>query len=165
MTEKRITTPERITSPEKLGDDNLEASLRPKRLADFVGQQQARPWGISESAYFAQDHSLAYQYSPFGVPRLALRRTPAADHVIAPYATMMATMFAPHEAVSNLRRLEKLQSRGEFGFMDAVDFTASHQPHAEPFRWWVFVSHAAVKRRLGGQHVPEHLLSTLGLLS
>ena len=97
------------------------------------GHEQGLPWGVSESAYFAQDHSLAYQYSPFGVPRLALRRTPPADQVIAPYATVMATMFSPHEAIANLRRLEKLQARGEYGFMDAVDFTASRQPHAEPY--------------------------------
>ncbi len=101
------------------------------------GHQQGQPWGVSESAYFAQDHSLDYQYSPFGVPRLALRRTPAAEYVVAPYASVMAAMFAPHEAVSNLRRLERLQSRGngefKFGFMDAIDFTASRQPHKEPF--------------------------------
>ena len=36
MTEKRIVTPKRSE------DDTLETSLRPKRLADFVGQQQAR---------------------------------------------------------------------------------------------------------------------------
>ena len=86
------------------------------------------PWGISESAYFGQDHSLAYQYSPFGVPRLALRRTPAADRVIAPYASLMAAMLVPHDAIANLRELEKLGVRGEYGFMDAVDFTASRQP-------------------------------------
>ena len=31
-----------IVSPERQDDDTLEASLRPKRLSDFVGQQQAR---------------------------------------------------------------------------------------------------------------------------
>ena len=104
------------------------------------GHQKGQPWGVSESAYFAQDHSLAYQYSPFGVPRLALRRTLNSEHVVAPYATVMAAMFAPHEAVTNLRRLERLQIRGssdgdkfQFGFMDAIDFTASRQPHEEPF--------------------------------
>ena len=97
------------------------------------GRDHSLPWGVSESAYFAQDHSLAYQYSPFGVPRLALRRTPLSEHVVAPYATVMATMFMPREAVDNLHRLEKLKARGEYGFMDAVDFTASRQPHAEPF--------------------------------
>jgi holliday junction DNA helicase RuvB len=33
---------DRIVAPERGEDDALEASLRPKRLADFVGQQQAR---------------------------------------------------------------------------------------------------------------------------
>ena len=97
------------------------------------GRSQELPWGISESAYFAQDHSLAYQYSPFGAPRLALRRTPPTDRVVAPYATIMACMFTPQEAVANLRMLEKLGARGECGFMDAVDFTVSRQPNAEPF--------------------------------
>ena len=32
----------RITTPERTEDDTLEASLRPKTLGDFVGQQQAR---------------------------------------------------------------------------------------------------------------------------
>src|ERR1700729_1870890 len=33
---------DRIVTPERLEDDALEASLRPKRLGEFVGQQQAR---------------------------------------------------------------------------------------------------------------------------
>src|ERR1700691_5283145 len=33
---------DRIVTPEWLEDDALESSLRPKRLAEFVGQQQAR---------------------------------------------------------------------------------------------------------------------------
>ena len=97
------------------------------------GESHQLPWGISESAYFAQDHSRAYQYSPFGVPRLALRRTPPTDRVVAPYATVMACMFTPHEAIANLRVLEKLGARGDCGFMDAVDFTVSRQPNAQPF--------------------------------
>src|SRR5476651_1597894 len=36
MSEKRLVTPERVA------DDSLETTMRPKRLADFVGQQQAR---------------------------------------------------------------------------------------------------------------------------
>ena len=95
------------------------------------GRAHALPWGVSESAYFAQDHTLAFQYSPFGVPRLALRRTPPDDHVVAPYASVMACMFAPREAVANLRRLERIGARGDCGFMDAVDFTVSRQPGAQ----------------------------------
>ncbi|RZL65768.1 MAG: hypothetical protein EOP81_02810 [Variovorax sp.] len=103
-----------------------------------VAEQQAwaagleLPWGVSESAYFAQDHSLAYQYSPFGVPRLALRRTPPTDRVIAPYASAMAALMAPADAVVNLRLLETFGARGEFGFFDAVDFTVSRQPEGQP---------------------------------
>jgi len=33
---------DRMVTPERTEDDALESSLRPKRLADFVGQQQAR---------------------------------------------------------------------------------------------------------------------------
>nr|WP_237288468.1 glucoamylase family protein [Variovorax sp. PAMC 28711] len=96
------------------------------------GQAQQLPWGVSESAYFAQDHSLAFQYSPFGVPRLALRRTPPTDRVVAPYASAMATLMAPDDAVVNLRLLESMGARGEFGFFDAVDFTVSRQPEGQP---------------------------------
>ena len=107
-------------------------------LADIAEQQifakiHGLPWGVSESAYFAQDHSLDYQYSPFGVPRLALRRTPSADRVVAPYASLLATMLAPLPAIANLREFEKLGARGDYGFMDAVDFTASRQPGTHRF--------------------------------
>ncbi|MFZ3139721.1 GH36-type glycosyl hydrolase domain-containing protein [Polaromonas sp.] len=99
---------------------------------DF-GRQQHLPWGISESAYFAQDHSLAYQYSPFGVPRLALRRTPLTDRVVAPYATVLATLFEPAAAVANLRRLEALGARGDLGMFEVLDFTVSRQPEKQAF--------------------------------
>ena len=97
------------------------------------GVQQRLPWGVSESAYFAQDHSLAYQYSPFGVPRLALRRTPLADRVVTPYATLLATLFEPRAAVANLKRLERLGARGELGMFEALDFTISRQPEKQAF--------------------------------
>ena len=99
----------------------------------IFGDAQGLPWGVSESAYFAQDHSLAYQYSPFGVPRLALRRTPASEQVVAPYAALMATMLMPKAAIANLRRIELLNARGQYGFMDAIDFTAARQAHAGTF--------------------------------
>ncbi|WP_293604993.1 GH36-type glycosyl hydrolase domain-containing protein [Polaromonas sp. UBA4122] len=97
------------------------------------GTAQQLPWGVSESAYFAQDHTLAYQYSPFGVPRLALRRTPPADRVVAPYATMLATALEPREAVLNLQRLQRLGARGELGLFEALDFTVSRQPGTQAF--------------------------------
>ncbi|MDB5732743.1 MAG: cation tolerance protein CutA, partial [Variovorax sp.] len=116
-------------------DDGLlqVANLAAVREQQAFGTAQQLPWGVSESAYLAQDHSLAYQYSPFGVPRLALRRTPPIDRVVAPYASVMAAMLLPAEAELNLRRLESLGARGEFGFFDAVDFTVSRQAEGQAF--------------------------------
>jgi cyclic beta-1,2-glucan synthetase len=89
------------------------------------------PWGISESAYAASDHTLAYQYAPQGVPRLALRRTPTDELVIAPYATALAAQVAPHRAAANLRRLEQVRARGRYGFIEALDYSPSRQSGAE----------------------------------
>ena len=97
------------------------------------GHAQHLPWGVSESAYFGQDHTLAYQYAPFGVPRLALRRTPPGDRVVAPYASVLACMFRPADAVKNLRQLEMAGARGIYGFVDAIDFTIARQPGAQAF--------------------------------
>ena len=35
------TPPRRLVTPERRDDDAAEASLRPQRLAEFIGQQQA----------------------------------------------------------------------------------------------------------------------------
>jgi holliday junction DNA helicase RuvB len=39
---KVVSMPDRVLAPERSEEDSLEASLRPKRLSEFVGQQQAR---------------------------------------------------------------------------------------------------------------------------
>ena len=96
-------------------------------------QGTVMPWGISESAYAGQDHTLAYQYAPQGVPRLALRRTPVAERVIAPYATALATQVDAGLACRNLRRLSELSARGRYGFIEALDYTVARQTHGEPF--------------------------------
>ena len=91
------------------------AHMAVREQRDYARKLQT-PWGISESAYAATDYTLAYQYSPQGVPRLALSRLPTDECVIAPYATALAAMTAPQAAVQNLRALETLGARGEFGF-------------------------------------------------
>ncbi len=100
------------------------------------------PWGISECAYSASDHTLAYQYAPQGVPRLALRRTPSDELVIAPYATALAAQVAPHRATTNLRRLEQAHARGRFGFIEALDYSPGRQQGAEGVtRVFTFMAH------------------------
>lgn len=85
------------------------------------------PWGLSECAYAGQDHTLAYQYAPQGVPRLALRRTPPDEIVIAPYATALAAQWAPRRALDNFAALEALGARGDCGFIEALDFSPARQ--------------------------------------
>lgn len=106
------------------------------------GRQQHVPWGISESAYAASDHTLAYQYAPQGVPRLALRRTPPDELVIAPYATALAAQLAPHLAVANFARMEQLTPRARYGFVEALDFSAGRQGASSGFtRVDTFMAH------------------------
>ncbi|HET6599953.1 MAG TPA: glucoamylase family protein, partial [Burkholderiaceae bacterium] len=106
------------------------------------GREHDVPWGISESAIAASDHTLAYQYGPQGVPRLALRRTPADELVVAPYATALAAQIAPHRAVANLALLESLAARRRLGFVEALDYTPVRQTDASGFvRVDTFMAH------------------------
>jgi cyclic beta-1,2-glucan synthetase len=91
------------------------------------------PWGISESAYAGRDHTLAYQYAPQGVPRLALRRTPPDELVVAPYATALAAQIDATSASANFAALEQLGARARYGFSEALDFTPARQTGAERF--------------------------------
>ncbi len=92
------------------------------------GKENGVPWGISESAYNTRDLSFAYQYSAFGIPGLGLKRGLGQDLVIAPYATVLAAMYAPATAAQNCRRLEEVGGRGPFGFYEALDFTRARLP-------------------------------------
>jgi cyclic beta-1,2-glucan glucanotransferase len=87
------------------------------------GAERGVPWGVSESAFNVRDRHLTYQYRPFGVPDLALKRGLGRELVIAPYAAVLATMVDPAPALANLRRLESLGALGRYGFRDAVDYT------------------------------------------
>ena len=91
------------------------------------GAQQEVPWGFSESAYAARDHTLAYQYAPQGAPALALRRTPPDELVVAPYATALAAQIAPSLAIANFRKMQAMTTRGQYGFVEAIDFSPGRQ--------------------------------------
>jgi cyclic beta-1,2-glucan synthetase len=87
------------------------------------GAERGIPWGISESAYNVRDRAHTYQYRGFGVPDLALKRGLSRELVIAPYATVLALMVEPHQAVRNLAVLESEGALGPYGFRDAIDYT------------------------------------------
>ena len=87
------------------------------------GAERNVPWGISESAYNVRDRAHTYQYRGFGVPDLALKRGLSRELVIAPYATVLALMVEPHQAIRNLSVLESEGALGPYGFRDAVDYS------------------------------------------
>ncbi|MEN3930603.1 glucoamylase family protein [Microvirga sp. W0021] len=90
---------------------------------EAYGTKIGTPWGISESAYNARDIEFTYQYSNFGIPDLGLKRGLSDNHVIAPYATGLASMYDPHKVIENYRRLKDIGACGRYGYYDAVDFT------------------------------------------
>ncbi len=92
------------------------------------GASRRVPWGISESAYNAQDIERNYQYRAFGVPGLGLKRGLAEDLVIAPYASILATPLVAVDVVHNLERMRKLGLSGRYGFYEAMDFTPGRAP-------------------------------------
>jgi cyclic beta-1,2-glucan synthetase len=87
------------------------------------GYERGVPWGISESAYAARDLQLNYQYGPFGVPGLGLKRGLIEDLVVSPYSTILAAIVVPTQAMENLRALEREGALSRYGFYEALDFT------------------------------------------
>ncbi len=95
------------------------------------GQERGVPWGISEAAYNVRDLHLNYQYGPFGVPGLGLKRGLIENLVVAPYATMLAALVDPSAAMKNLRRLQSEGAFGPYGFYEAIDYTAERLPEGQ----------------------------------
>ena len=111
-------------------DETYRAVVR--RQIEY-GQERGVPWGVSEAAYNVRDLHLNYQYGPFGVPGLGLKRGLIEDLVVAPYATMLAAEISPRAAVENLRRLEKEGALGAYGFYESIDYTAARLPQDQKF--------------------------------
>ena len=86
-----------------------------------LGRRRQRPWGVSESGYYAFDMHLNYQYRAFGLCRLSLGgSTP--EGVVAPYASLLALFAAPDAVAENVRAMQAAGWRGEFGFYEAADY-------------------------------------------
>lgn len=111
------------------------------------------PWGCSESAYYAFDNMLNYQYKAHGIARLGLKRGLDNEYVVSPYSSFLALSIAPHAALKNLERLESMGMTGRFGFYEAVDFTSSR----------VGAKFAIIKNYMA-HHVGMSFLSILNVL-
>ena len=95
------------------------------------GRQRNIPWGVSEAAYSALDSHQIYQYQAFGVPGLGMKRGLEDDLVVAPYASALALAVAPVAAVKNLRRLDKMGMRNDYGFYESIDYSRQEGPEGE----------------------------------
>ena len=103
-----------------------------KKQIDY-GKQHGIPWGISEAGYNARDLNLNYQYGPFGIPGLGLKRGLSDDLVISPYSTMLAALIDPWGALENLRHLDRIGMLSEYGFFEAADYTVGRVPAQKKF--------------------------------
>ncbi|MDD5206506.1 MAG: glucoamylase family protein, partial [Desulfobacterales bacterium] len=119
------------------------------------GKKRGVPWGISESGYNTIDGHLNYQYGPFGVPGLGLKRGLAGDLVVAPYASALALMVAPEAACLNLEELAAQGFEGKYGFYESIDYTPAHLPRGQS---------SAVVRSFMAHHQGMSLLALASLL-
>lgn len=85
------------------------------------------PFGMSESAFYAFDGELNYQYKAHGVQKLAFRRYSKKEIIISPYSSFLTLNIAPQLSLKNLVKLEKLGMKGKYGFYEAIDFTPQNQ--------------------------------------
>ena len=106
--------------PDTLLDETCRMAVR--RQIEYAADRGV-PWGISESAYNVVDRHDNYQYKAFGVPGLGLKRGLGDELVVAPYATALAAMVDPTEAVRNLRRLAAEGLEGAYGYYESIDYT------------------------------------------
>lgn len=104
-----------------IGESCLNA-VRAQMAAD-----PSRPFGISESGYYAFDPEMNYQYRAFGLPLLA-RSGETAGKTVAPYASMLAFPLFPRAAAKNMRRMQRLGWEDGHGFFEAADWEKDHRP-------------------------------------
>ncbi|QLY23914.1 GH36-type glycosyl hydrolase domain-containing protein [Bdellovibrio sp. KM01] len=108
---------------------NFEKTLIGETLLAVVDRQISYgkklnvPWGISEAGYNARDLNFNYQYGPFGIPGLGLKRGLGHDLVVSPYSSFLAALVDPVVATQNLQDMQTPDILTEFGFIEAIDYT------------------------------------------
>ncbi len=111
--------------PFKKGSLLYEAMLFAYKAQNARKIGRDKIWGISESAYFAFDCDLNYQYRAFGVPILGRCTDNKDQAVISPYSSFLSLCVSKYGACENLSKLEGLGMYGKYGFYEAIDLTRS----------------------------------------
>ncbi len=87
----------------------------------MVQKSESKPWGISESGYYAFDSDMNYQYKANGIQTLALRRIGTNEKVISPYSTYLSLCVCGNSAIKNLEALDNRGMFGKYGLYEALD--------------------------------------------
>lgn len=91
----------------------------------IYAKKRKTPWGISESAFYAFDETLTYQYKAHGVPAIGLKNGLEHELVVSPYSSYLALSVDPDRALRNLRSLTQMDGmQGKYGLYESVDWTA-----------------------------------------
>lgn len=93
------------------------------------GKENNIPFGISESAYYAFDNTLNYQYKAHGVQKIGFRKGLDKELVVSPYSSYLAMTYDFDAFYNNLENLKKYGLQGNYGFYEAIDFTNSRCKH------------------------------------
>lgn len=124
---------------EERGDSLVGRSIHTAIDANrrFAKKHRLPVWGLSESGYAELDRGGNYRYKPFGLPALSL--SPGADSrpVVSAYVGAMSLLFSFHASFKNLRAYSLQGGRGQYGYIEAIDFHRSR--HGAPVR--SFMSH------------------------
>lgn len=84
---------------------------------------QGRPFGVSESGYYAVDREQFFQYKAIGIPILKQKKDKENDYTVSPYSSFLIMPHFPTPAYQNLRTLERQGMVGKYGFYEALDYT------------------------------------------
>lgn len=96
-------------------------------LTQILYADGRHPWGVSESGYYAFDRNLKYQYKAFGVPSLGLMQQNERRDVVAPYASVLALLCEPKEAIENICEMRDEGWFGKYGMYEAVDYSSDSE--------------------------------------
>ena len=115
-----------------LWDETYQAVLMGQRQ---YSDQRHLPWGVSESAFYAFDLQLNYQYKAFGVPKLGLKKGLIKDMVVSPYASIMGLIIDPQAVMKNIEYLESEGASGSYGMYESIDYTPERVPSRKRACW------------------------------
>lgn len=94
------------------------------RYCFYCQKQRHKPFGISESGYYAFDRDLNYQYKAHGVQKTALKADMDKECVVSPYSSYLTMSSHPLESWNNLVLLEQEGAfNPDYGFYEAIDYT------------------------------------------